>query len=786
MMMSIAQPTVVLPSSANLNKHNKNNNNNKLQLRAKPVGSPSKGSSTSSGSVRHARVDATTTTTTTTRARAVAFGTAVATAYLGQLARTRIFRRRKGRCSLLARRAAAAQPPPPPTRIAKTTTANVDKPLSREFKVVGDDFVLDGRPHRIISGSVSYFRVLPEQWRDRLEKLKGLGCNSAEVYVPWNLHEPRQGEFQFDGRCDISAFLGLCQDLEIDVLLRPGPYICAEWEFGGLPWWLLRRQDPVPLRSSDEEFLKCVQAWWLGQLLPRIRPFLAANGGPILAIQLENEFGYWGSDQAYLERLRDMLRGELSSECPLLFTSDGTFWPDLQANGGLEGVLRTANFGSDPGKRLAELREAQPEGPLCNMEFWVGWFDAWGAVTGRSYRAADDVAQTLRETLAAGASVNLFVFHGGTSFGFCGAGANISTVGRYEPQVTSYDYGGLLDEAGEVTEKYLRCREVIAEFLGKPDVLQRDFPRQKRLPCSPPLELEASLSLEAALPALISGSTGSTCVRSALPLSAEQLGIGYGYVLYRTATPPSVKPGGGLPIKIGADAVRDFASIMLDGNVVGTVYRNDNGGEFALPDKGGSLDILVEMMGRTNFGPAMLSERKGLVGPGSVQLGSLFTGPLRALIGWDNIPLPMDEGDLARLPWGSGQSGDARLGRWQRGPRFFRYALFVQQPADGFLELEGFRKGFACVNGFNLGRYWEVGPQRSLFIPGPLLRRGRNEVVVFDIDSPGGTAEAVPAPRIVSEALWTSGLLPQGAKEATSAAAASLAQVLRNFVSGGS
>eukprot|EP00931_Biecheleriopsis_adriatica_P008147 TRINITY_DN109376_c0_g1_i1.p1 TRINITY_DN109376_c0_g1~~TRINITY_DN109376_c0_g1_i1.p1 ORF type:complete len:739 (+),score=129.49 TRINITY_DN109376_c0_g1_i1:57-2273(+) len=647
----------------------------------------------------------------------------------------------------------------------------------RRLEVADDMFELDGRPHRILSGSVSYFRVLPEQWRDRLEKLKALGCNAAEVYVPWNLHEPNPGEIRFDGRRDLPAFLALCQDLGLDVLLRPGPYICAEWDFGGLPWWLLQELDPVALRSSDVEFLRLVKLWWCGELLPRVEPFLAANGGPIIAMQVENEYGYWGSDASYLEQLRAMLLNAYGKMCPLLFTSDGTFWPALQANGGLDSMLRTGNFGSDTRRQLAELRAAQPRGPLCNMEFWVGWFDAWGAISGKSYRDANDVADTLQETLDAGASVNFFVFHGGTSFGFCGPGANVSNFGQYQPQVTSYDYGGLLDEAGEVTEKYIKCREVMARFLKRPELLDKSFPRSRRLPASPPLELEATIALKDALPSLTLES--SRRVKSSQPLSAEQAGLGYGYMLYRTT-----QPDAGPLLSLGQDAIRDFASISVDGKVLGTVYRNDSGPgrrEFSLPAGSTQVDILVEMMGRTNFGKEMLKEHKGLVGPGSVRLG--FPS-LQQALGWEMFLLPMDEEDLAQLPWGLGQGSAARRGRWARGPRFFLYTLYVQQPADGFLALDGFRKGFACVNGFNLGRYWEVGPQRSLFVPAPLLRRGRNEVLIFDIDSPSreeGTS-APPAPKIVSDALWSPGIIPQGAKEAASKVSQALRSLVRKII----
>ena len=274
-------------------------------------------------------------------------------------------------------------------------------------------------------------------------------------------------------------------------------------------------------------------------------------------------------------------------------------------------------------------------------------------------------------------------------------------MGLYEPQVTSYDYGGLLDEAGEVTEKYLECRKVLARFLRRPELLEKTFPPARRLPESPVLELESTLSLREAFGALTDGE--QRCISSAVPLPAEQVGLGYGYILYRTRVPSTNK----LPLTFGREAIRDFASVMSGGNVLGTIYRNDSrpgSREFELPEEGCEIEVLVDMMGRVNFGPALLTERKGLVGPGSVQLGSPFTGPMRAVLGWSIFPLPMDEDSLSKLPWSdsSGRQG------WKRGPRFFRYGLHVQQPADGFLALDGLRKGFACVNGFNLGRYWEA------------------------------------------------------------------------------
>ncbi len=591
---------------------------------------------------------------------------------------------------------------------------------SRRLTTDATDFLLDGQRLQVISGSMAYYRMLPEHWGDRLDKLVALGANTVELYVPWNLHEPSKGRYDFAGRADLCRFLDLSAEAGLDVFLRPGPYICGEWEFGGLPWWLLNEPD-LALRTSDPAYLKHVDAWW-GELIPRVVPYLSTHGGPITAVQIENEYGYFGDDRAYLEHLRDKLRS-LGVDV-LLFTSDGPYNKESFVNGGLPDVLKTANFGSNPGEHFPTLRKAQPEGPLMCMEFWVGWFDAWGNEK-KSVRSAENAAADLKAMLDANGSVNFFMFCGGTSFGFM-SGANLSH--NYEPHVTSYDYDALLTECGDVTPKYEACRKVIAQHSGRTD-LTRTFTPSCKLDLGE-VAFTQSVSLDEALPTL------STPVRSAKPTSLEKLGHGHGYVLYRTRIPAVFS---GMPLVIRG--MRDFAHVRCDGKSLGTWYVNDEMPRWSLDIDGDAaqLDILVDCMARPNFGHR-LKELKGI--HDGVYFGARRHDE-RAHFGWDNFALPMDEPDnLAALPWHEPTPSSGT-------PAFFRAEFEVDEPADTFLALPGCVKGFAMLNGFNLGRFWDLGPQRSLYVPGPLLKAGGNELIVFD--AVGGSS---PTARFLAEPQW--------------------------------
>ncbi|MEU4584700.1 beta-galactosidase [Kitasatospora aureofaciens] len=558
------------------------------------------------------------------------------------------------------------------------------------LQIDGDDFTLDGEPFRIISGGLHYFRVHPDQWADRLRKARLMGLNTVETYVPWNLHQPRPDVFRLDAELDLPAFLDLAAAEGLHVLLRPGPYICAEWEGGGLPSWLLAEPD-IRLRSQDPAYLRAVEAYF-EQLLPPLLDRLATRGGPVLAVQVENEFGAYSDETTHLAHLADLLR-RLGVDVPL-FTCDQ---PADLARGALPGVLATANFGSRSREGIAALRAHQPTGPLMCTEFWIGWFDRWGGH--HVVRDPAQAAQELDDLLSTGASVNLYMFHGGTSFGFTN-GANDKHT--YRPTVGSYDYDAPLDEAGEPTAKYHAFREVIAKYAPVPaEPVPGPAPK---LPATT-VTLTDSAPLFANLPAL------GTAVTSERPLTMEQLRQDFGYVLYKAILPTAG------PVLLELDDVRDRAQVFVDGQPVGVLEResHERAIAFTVPRAGSVLRLLVENQGRVNYGQEM-HDRKGL--PGRVLLDGV------ELTSWTNRPLPLtDLGGLAFAPTG----GPAV------GPVFHRGTFQVEEPADTFVHLPGWTKGNVWVNGFHLGRHWSRGPQRSLYVPGPVLRPGPNEIVVLEL-----------------------------------------------------
>ncbi|WP_097885764.1 glycoside hydrolase family 35 protein [Streptomyces sp. st140] len=558
------------------------------------------------------------------------------------------------------------------------------------LQIDDDGFALDGEPFRLLSGGLHYFRVHPDQWADRLGKARLMGLNTVETYVPWNLHQPRPGEFTAVGGLDVSTFLDLAAAEGLHVLLRPGPYICAEWEGGGLPSWLLADPD-IRLRSRDPRFLAAVDDYF-ARLLPLLERHLATRGGPVLAVQVENEYGAYGEDTAYLEHLADTLRRG-GVDVPL-FTCDQ---PADLARGRLPGVLATANFGSRSVENLAALRAEQPTGPLMCTEFWIGWFDRWGSH--HVVREPGRAAQELDELLATGASVNFYMFHGGTNFGFTN-GANEKTT--YRPTVTSYDYDAPLDEAGDPTEKFTAFRDVIAKYAPVPaDPVPRPGPK---------LGLGA-VALTERVALLEHADALGAAVGSPRPLTMEQLGQDFGFVLYEAALPVAG------PHLLEVEQVRDRAQVFVDGLPVGVLERESHEHALALaaPRRGSVLSVLVENQGRVNYGPG-IHDRKGLLGD------VLLNG--EPLTSWTSRPLPLT--DLAALPFTKDTATPV-------GPAFHRGSFHVDTAADTFLHLDGWTKGSVWINGFALGRYWSRGPQRSLYVPAPVLRTGANRIVVLEL-----------------------------------------------------
>ncbi|GGS47296.1 beta-galactosidase family protein [Streptomyces griseoviridis] len=577
-----------------------------------------------------------------------------------------------------------------------------------------DGFLLHGEPFRIVSGALHYFRVHPEQWADRLRKARLMGLNTVETYVPWNLHQPDPGgPLDLGGILDLPRFLRLAGEEGLTVLLRPGPYICAEWDGGGLPAWLTADRDVRP-RSGDPRFTGAVDRY-LDLLLPPLLPYLAASGGPVIAVQVENEYGAYGDDTAYLEHLAEGLRARGVEE--LLFTCDQAD-PAHLAAGSLPGVLATGTFGSRIEESLGTLRAHRPRGPLMCAEFWIGWFDHWGGP--HHTRDAADAAADLDRLLAAGASVNLYMFHGGTNFGLTN-GANHHHA--YAPTVTSYDYDAPLTEAGDPGPKYHAFREVIARHAPVPDE-----------PVPPPGRKLAptGVELDRRVPLLPYAGGAGAAAYGADPLPMRELGRAGGLVLYRTTVPAA---GDGLLRFAGG--VGDRAQVFVDGAPAGVLERERNEETLAVrvPRPGAALDVLVEDLGGVNYGPRV-GDPKGLLGPVSLN-GT-------ALRGWECRPLPPGVPDAAAFePSGTGPAAV---------PAYHRGTFEVAEPADAFLALPGWSKGLAWVNGFALGRYWNRGPQRTLYVPAPVLRPGSNELVVLELHgTPAARAALTDTPDLGPE-----------------------------------
>ena len=560
---------------------------------------------------------------------------------------------------------------------------------------------LDGRPVQVISGAIHYFRVVPGYWRDRLEKLKAMGCNAVETYIPWNLHEPEKGRFCFGGGLDVERFIQLAQDLGLYVILRPSPYICAEWEFGGLPAWLLR-EDGMRLRTSDPAFLRHVEDYYRA-LLPRLVPWQADRGGPVILMQVENEYGSYGGDKAYLRFLRDVMAREGVS-VPLV-TSDGPVREALE-RGTVEGAAATVNFGSKAAEQFGYLDEfCKDRLPMC-MEFWIGWFDHWGG--GHIVREPGEAAEELDKLLALG-SVNLYMFHGGTSFGFMN-GANYSD--HLLPDVSSYDYDAPLSEDGQITEKYRRFQAVIAKYRPIPEV---PFTTPIRRKAYGRLAVSAKAGLFENLDKL------SSPIPSPTPRSMERLGQSYGYILYRSTLATT-----GPMERIRLWKANDRAQVFLNGRPAATLFDRELLEEkpIGLPfAPGAKLDILMENMGRVNFGPMLEDQRKG------IDLGVTVNG--RWQHQWAQYPLPLE--DVGAVDF----SREYRPGL----PAFYRFVFHAEELGDTFLDFAGWGKGCAFVNGTNIGRFWDAGPQKRLYIPAPLLREGENEIVLFETE--GRAAEHI-------------------------------------------
>ncbi|CAL8469886.1 g9428 [Coccomyxa elongata] len=654
----------------------------------------------------------------------------------------------------------------------------------RSFSVEHNRFVKDGKPLQIISGSIHYNRIHPAYWKDRLQRVQAMGLNTIQLYVPWNFHERSPGTFKWDGEADIERFLDIAQELGLNVLLRPGPYICGEWDFGGFPWWLASSKveggRTMKLRVNDPAYLGHVDRFW-NVLLPKMAPYLYHRGGPILMTQIENEYGFCGfNDKAYLQHLVDTARASLGSEA-ILFTTDP---PNVVTMGGLYGddVISVVDFG--PGTDVNWAFTAQsimnPFGkspPFCS-EFYTGWLSHWGEVMANT--SAGFMLQTLSEILSYAngtGSVNFYMAHGGSNFGYW-AGANIAGS-IYQPHITSYDYDCPVSEAGDIGQpgiggdnKFKMIRDVIVKHTG---VTPPELPPPPVMENYGTVEMAERATLLDQLDELFPGDG----IASDHPDVMEEYGQSGGLILYRTTVNATSLQANAV-LDIG-EPVRDYARVLLDGKIVG-FFERSNPRKLPLPSLSTAsgevtLDILVEALGRVNFG--CVWDYKGLTSPVVTLNGEVLKG-------WHIYPLQLD--DLSDISYSSNPVGQPGLARFsdgadptellralakfsimprrpapagqlhapsaaEVGPIFYRGTFSINASeavrgteghlADTFVSVRGWGKGLIWVNGFNLGWYWpSIGPQEAHYIPGPLLRDGENEIIMLEV-------EATPSDAIV-------------------------------------
>ncbi|MEB6232942.1 glycoside hydrolase family 35 protein [Mammaliicoccus sciuri] len=567
---------------------------------------------------------------------------------------------------------------------------------------INTDFLLDDKPIQILSGAIHYFRVPKDDWYHSLYNLKALGFNTVETYIPWNYHEPREEHFEFSGEKDIQYFIQLAEELGLYVIIRPSPFICAEWEFGGLPSWLLNYKD-MRIRSSDQRFIDKVDRYY-AQLFKILKPLQIDHNGPIIMMQIENEYGSFGEDKSYLNMIKGLMIKH-GTTVPL-FTSDGGWAQTLRAGSMAEDhILPTANFGSKTDINFQNLKsfhdEFQKKWPLMCMEFWDGWFNRWGDDIIK--RESDDLVAEVRTAVQQG-HINLYMFHGGTNYGFwngCSARGSVDL-----PQITSYDYDAPLNEMGNPTQKYYDLQKMLKEeipHIEQAEPLIKDFIELKHI------QLQDKVSLFNVLDKISYKTT------SKYPETMEEAGDGLGYMLYRT----KVHKDSSIEKFRIVDA-RDRVKMYIDGEHVYTAYQQEIGDTFEaeLQSEDPQIDILVENMGRVNYGYKLLAstQRKGL-GQGLMQ-------DLHFVQDYEQFHIQLEQLNKEHFEE-----------EWIKDtPALYRYVFMLNEANNTHIDVSAFSKGVVLVNGMNIGRYWNVGPTASLYISKTLLHEGENEIIIFDTE----------------------------------------------------
>ncbi len=577
-------------------------------------------------------------------------------------------------------------------------SARAAEPAKHTFTIGDTDFMLDNQPFQIRCGEIHAARVPMEYWRDRLRRAHAMGLNTVCAYLFWNMVEPREGQFNWSGQADIAQFCKIAQEEGLWVILRPGPYACAEWEMGGLPWWLLKNDD-IKLRTNDPAFVSAASAY-LKEVGRVLGPLQITHGGPIIMVQAENEYGSFGRDAAYMGSIRQALL-DAGFDVPLFACNPAG---DLR-NGYRDDLFPVVNFGSGPANAFRSLRAILPKGPLMCGEFYPGWFDTWGVMhhTGNTQRYLTDLEYMLKND----ESFSIYMAHGGSTFGLW-SGADRP----FKPDTSSYDYDAPISEAGWTGDKFNQTRELMSKYLLPGEKLPDVPPRNPVMEFHGPAAPSSVASVFASLPA--SG------IADAEPRNMEAYDEGYGDIVYRTRLPA------GPAATLDTGEIHDWGYVFLDGQRVGITDRRSRNFKVQLParDKESTLDILVETAGRVNFGQEV-HDRKGIVG--TVRL--VTAGAPADLTNWQVFPYPLDQGPPSSLKF-----ADATAGK--PGPAFYKFTTTLTTAADTFLDMRTWGKGVVWVNGHCLGRFWNIGPTQTMYVPGPWLKAGTNEFIVLDLLGP--------------------------------------------------
>jgi beta-galactosidase len=578
-----------------------------------------------------------------------------------------------------------------------------------DFTVGKNTFLLNGKPFVVKAAEIHYPRIPRAYWEHRIKMCKSLGMNTICIYVFWNIHEQREGQFDFTGNNDIAAFCKLAKKNGMYVIVRPGPYVCAEWEMGGLPWWLLKKKD-IRLREDDPYFIERVKLFEK-KVGEQLAPLTIQNGGPIIMVQVENEYGSYGENKPYVSKIRDIVKSSGFNKVAL-FQCD---WSSNFEKNGLDDLVWTMNFGTGANidqqfKRLGELR---PDAPKMCSEFWSGWFDKWGAR--HETRPAKDMVEGIDEMLSKGISFSLYMTHGGTSFGHW-AGANSP---GFAPDVTSYDYDAPINESGQTTPKFWELRNMMQKYNDG-----------KKLPAVPkPIAQVISvpkIRLNEFSP-LINGC--DSFVNTGDDLTMEAADMGWGSMVYTNTLPAIANPS-----TLYINDCHDFAQVFINNKYIGSIDRVKNEKSISLPaiNEGDKLTIVIEAMGRINFGRA-IKDYKGITKDVTIETNSGSHQLTYTLKGWQTTKIADDSNTAEKaLKKISQHATDNVMGN--RG--YYRGYFNLNKTGDTFINMETWGKGQVYVNGHALGRFWSIGPQQTLYMPGCWLKKGRNEIIVLDVVGP--------------------------------------------------